>query len=920
MGNFDSERVISKHTARIALCFTSTDQCIRIPAEMVTYVRDIKNQTGEYTFSDGVGTISTHLRDEIKEYLRCKYSFSVIQIRYGGCKGTLSVDWRLDINPRYQVVIRDSMNKFTSDHDILEVCKLSAPRELHLNRQDIVLLESREIPQTTFLRLQNDEHLWLVHALLQTSIAYELLQEKLVPVFELQKIARNMNIIEEPFFIQLIITCAFNIIRELIDRTRIRMDKNKARNMFGIVDEYGVLESGQVFIQYTETKPRKLEKLNEEEEEEGKGEGVYVEICKVYTGKVVVTKNPCHHPGDLRVLDAVNHPYLRHLKDVIVFPQKGERPHSNEISGSDLDGDEYVVIWHEDLIPTTENEEPYNYDGVKDTDESDDDLDKPDEWDTLIVANKEDEPKETKESNKLKRPITRDDINEVVMRVSEQDCLGPLSNIHLAYVDKKPKGIKARVCKKLAGAISQEVDAAKTGKHPLNEEQLRKLREGLENKYPDFMKTRGKREYYQSERALGRLYRSARRAVNGWTQAINNHGNTHHMQLALSLVSNDNESADQIKSSYSGISLDPYIRHENSAKYLGEIKSLYRIYQLELLEIINLYRFHDEIDLFCRCDSMDASVGGSRRGGLEDSGAVELQNLVERTQQQFYQEFEERRKQNRCCNSISIPTRSGRVRRKIVSCEYCANEKTAKAACAYIYTYELANKLPPKSTRRILSFPWLFASQLIHLRMTNNSPSHLPSNVTVIGQACQSYLGNLTPRFRTFIPTNAINLSEIEFSYQQQADSNSSSKSETIRISLLQACFVEILNDWFIKQEIFGEQCIETEPKPLIPEGIWHELLIKFLSNEYIPNVRLILASKTQRTITENYTQVLKNYSQTWKQEEYDKLHEMFEHIRLLAVQQADEKKLTTWSYLDEYIILALQSIAITKNFSEKWI
>ncbi len=58
-----------------------------------------------------------------------RYEFSVLQIRYGGCKGTLSVDPRLD-GQQYQLKIRDSMNKFTTDHDILEVCKLSAPRKL----------------------------------------------------------------------------------------------------------------------------------------------------------------------------------------------------------------------------------------------------------------------------------------------------------------------------------------------------------------------------------------------------------------------------------------------------------------------------------------------------------------------------------------------------------------------------------------------------------------------------------------------------------------------------------------------------------------------------------------------------------------------------------------------------------------------
>jgi hypothetical protein len=66
--------------------------------------------------------------------LKHRYAFSVIQIRYGGCKGTLSVDPRLH-GQQYQLIIRDSMNKFTSDHDILEVCKLSAPRKYCLEEK-----------------------------------------------------------------------------------------------------------------------------------------------------------------------------------------------------------------------------------------------------------------------------------------------------------------------------------------------------------------------------------------------------------------------------------------------------------------------------------------------------------------------------------------------------------------------------------------------------------------------------------------------------------------------------------------------------------------------------------------------------------------------------------------------------------------
>lgn len=51
------------------------------------------------------------------------------------------------------------------------------------------------------------------------------------------------------------------------------------------------------------------------------------------------------------ILEAVDVPGLHHLYDCLVFPQKGERPHANEASGSDLDGDLYFVTWDDTLIP-----------------------------------------------------------------------------------------------------------------------------------------------------------------------------------------------------------------------------------------------------------------------------------------------------------------------------------------------------------------------------------------------------------------------------------------------------------------------------------------------------------------------------------------------------------------------------------------
>ena len=83
---------------------------------------------------------------------------------------------------------------------------------------------------------------------------------------------------------------------------------------------YGVR---QVFVQYSAVETR-----GDRDDEFNKREKI------VLRGPVVVTRNPCLHPGDVRQLEAVDVPGLCHLVDCVVFPRQGSRPHPNEMAGN----------------------------------------------------------------------------------------------------------------------------------------------------------------------------------------------------------------------------------------------------------------------------------------------------------------------------------------------------------------------------------------------------------------------------------------------------------------------------------------------------------------------------------------------------------------------------------------------------------
>lgn len=145
------------------------------------------------------------------------------------------------------------------------------------------------------------------------------------------------------------------------DEQKTRILIPKSRLLFGVCDQCDTLKPDECFLRVT------LDEF-----------GTPVTIVGV---NVLVSRNPCLHPGDLRKLKAVDRAELHHLTDCVVFSTQGRRPTADLMSGGDLDGDTcknpqfcvfcfdtkvVFVCWDQDLIPQTLSE-PAEYPGAKET-------------------------------------------------------------------------------------------------------------------------------------------------------------------------------------------------------------------------------------------------------------------------------------------------------------------------------------------------------------------------------------------------------------------------------------------------------------------------------------------------------------------------------------------------------------------------
>jgi RNA-dependent RNA polymerase len=141
------------------------------------------------------------------------------------------------------------------------------------------------VPDEAFIKLQDTMLMRLASMLLFENVALEMLSHASVAGGLKTSVLRKsgMMVTCEPFFRSLLLAMYKSKLSDLLRRARIAIPQCYGRLMVGVLDETKTLEYGQVFIRYTKN-------INEPDKE-------FITL----TGEVVITKNPCFHPGLLLV-------------------------------------------------------------------------------------------------------------------------------------------------------------------------------------------------------------------------------------------------------------------------------------------------------------------------------------------------------------------------------------------------------------------------------------------------------------------------------------------------------------------------------------------------------------------------------------------------------------------------------------------
>lgn len=314
------KKSVAKSAKRVGLLFSAAKFAANLASDRCEDIADIRKD--DYIFTDGCGLISPHFAKLLVQktdirFRNLRYTPAVFQIRYRGYKGVLTL--HPELRGQILVKFRESMKKFGGYHDpAFSVVEYSKPYGFgFLNDEIVLLLNGLGIAEDTIAGKLREYLDFLASVPSDPRAAFRFFSYNDEPELAEKVLMDGIDTVKSTAQSRV-----SNEISKLLNKRgerRARILIPQSRLLFGVCDPFGVLKEGECFVRVTSD-----------------GDGAPKTVVGI---EVLVTRNPCLHPGDLQKFRAVQHTCLSHLVDCIVFPTTGRRPSADLMSGGDLDGD-----------------------------------------------------------------------------------------------------------------------------------------------------------------------------------------------------------------------------------------------------------------------------------------------------------------------------------------------------------------------------------------------------------------------------------------------------------------------------------------------------------------------------------------------------------------------------------------------------
>ncbi|KAK4640048.1 hypothetical protein QC761_0087900 [Podospora bellae-mahoneyi] len=384
LGDFAPIRSPARCATRIGQAFTETPYSVSLVDNGVQTSEIPDVERNGRVFSDGVGVLSPQTAEAIHAAIpESKGKPTCFQIRWAGAKGMLSLDTELGGS---QICIPPSMKKFESpDEANLDICDMaSKPIPMMLNRQMIKILEDMDAPPWWFLELQRKEvnHLRAITRTVSSTASFlamkDIGESIRLPHLLRQTESMGVGYRQDLFLCSVVETALLKEIKLIKHKARIPVPKGITQ--FGVMDE----------------------------------------------------TDPWHRTPAISSSPTTSSLPRAILSCSVVFSQRGDRDLSSILSGGDLDGDIYNIIWDEAIVSQVRSFSPADYPCLP------------------IVE--------------LGRKVEAADMIDFFVDFISQDCLGVIATWHMILADLAPQGTHDSDCVKLAELHSQAVEFSKTGR------------------------------------------------------------------------------------------------------------------------------------------------------------------------------------------------------------------------------------------------------------------------------------------------------------------------------------------------------------------------------------------------------------------------------------------------------------------------